>query len=90
MKEKNNQTYQTISSFSDFRAEKKRLKLKKKLIEARLQFHVCELKEEVSSARLLRFDLVEESIQKFSGLFERIFRSGNKTTMNEPGAETKE
>lgn len=87
MKENNDHNLRSISSFSDFIIERKKLRLKKKLIEARLQFNAGELKEIVSSRKDLSFDQIQDFIQKFSGILERIFKSDSRAGTSDPSSE---
>ena len=73
----------SISSFSDFVIERKRLNLKRKLLEARLKFNADELRKIVSLNSNISFDLMRSIIPQFSGIFDRIFKSDNTTETND-------
>ena len=88
MKEHNDHNLSSVSSFSDFVIERKRLLLKKRLIEARLQFNAGELKEIDSLGRDLPFDLIRDITQKFSDILERLFKSDGKTGTSDTSSGT--
>lgn len=90
MKDNNDHHLRSISSFSEFVMERKRLRLKRKLIEARLRFNAGELKEIITLKKDLSLDQIQVFIQKFSGILERIFTSGSRSETNDTAAGTEE
>ena len=78
MKESNVYNIRSISSFSDFAIERKRLLLKKRLIETRLQFTAAELKDLENLKRDIPLDLIRDFTMKFSAILESLFKSDGK------------
>jgi len=79
MKESNFYNIRSISSFSDFAIERKRLLLKRKLIETRLQFNAAELKDLENLKRDIPLDLIRDFTMKFSAILESLFKSDGKS-----------
>jgi|WetSurSiteA1Bulk_404760.scaffolds.fasta_scaffold340369_1 hypothetical protein len=90
MKDNNDQNLRSISSFSEFVMERKRLRLKKTLIEARLRFNAVEIKEIITLKRGLSLDQIQVFIQKFSDILERIVKPGSRSGKNDTAAGTEE
>ena len=88
MKESNVYNIRSISSFSDFAIERKRLLLKKRLIETRLQFTAAELKDLENLKRDIPLDLIRDFTMKFSAILESLFKSDGKAGASETSAET--
>jgi hypothetical protein len=74
MKKKFNHAYSEITSFDDFRLEKERLLLKRKLIETRLKLSYSRITNAFSVSNSL-FSLAREYLYpKLTGWVERFFR----------------
>ncbi len=88
MRERNVYKIRSISSFSDFAIERKRLLLKRRLIETRLQFNAAELKDPENLKRDIPLDLIRDFTMKISAILENLFKSFGKSGAGETSAGT--
>ena len=80
MKRSKDHHYSEISSFEDLRLEKERLKLKSKLIEAKINMHFLLIRKTFSVSNLVLSLAREFVLPKISGILEDILnlRSNSK------------
>jgi hypothetical protein len=83
---KNNYKYSEISSFEDFKAEKERLRMKSRIIEAKMELSFLNVKRMFSVSNLLFSVAKEVALPRISDFLSAFLKKGE----NKSGSRTEE